>query len=88
MFITKQGRLLEPLARCYAKEMFNVLSYCHQQGICHREMKPENLLLDSNCRLKIADFGIAGPAAGRDGLGVLNTVLGSNGYTAPEILMN
>ena len=50
-------------------------------------MKLENLLLDSNCRLKIADFGIAGPAAGRDGSGDLHTVLGSYGYTAPEILL-
>ena len=78
---------MEPLARFYAKEMFNGLQYCHREGICHRDMKLENLLLDSNCRLKIADFGIAGPAAGRDGSGVLHTVLGSHGYTAPEILL-
>ena len=50
-------------------------------------MKPENMLLDSNYQLKVADFGIAGPISGRDGSGALNTVLGSYGYTAPEILL-
>ena len=35
--------------------------------------------------MKIADFGIAGPAAGRDGNGYLKTIAGTEGYMAPEI---
>jgi len=48
-------------------------------------MKPENLLLDENFNLKIADFGFAGPMEGRDGSGLLHTRLGTKNYMAPEI---
>jgi serine/threonine protein kinase len=41
--------------------------------------------LDENFDLKIADFGFAGPMAGRDGSGLLNTKLGTHNYMAPEI---
>lgn len=50
-------------------------------------MKLENLLLGQDYRLKISDFGIAGPAAGRDSNGTLTSVEGSNNYKAPEILL-
>ena len=50
-------------------------------------MKPENLLLDSQFVLKIADFGFAGPVAGKDGSGLLHTKLGTLNYMAPEIHM-
>jgi BR serine/threonine kinase len=48
-------------------------------------LKPENLLLDENFNLKIADFGFAAPVQGRDGSGELHTKLGTMNYMAPEI---
>lgn len=42
-------------------------------------------MLDSDFNLKIADFGFAGPTAGRDGGGTLSTNLGTSNYMAPEI---
>ena len=48
-------------------------------------MKPENLLMDNEYTLKIADFGFAAPLRGRDGSGTLNTHLGTVNYMAPEI---
>ncbi len=44
-------------------------------------------MLDSKVNLKIADFGFAGPMAGRDGSGYLQTKLGTLNYMAPEILL-
>ena len=40
-------------------QTFQGLAYCHKQGFFHRDMKPENLLINSNDQVKIADFGLA-----------------------------
>jgi len=48
-------------------------------------MKCENILLDHEGNLKIADFGFAGPTMGRDGSGYLKTFCGTELYMAPEI---
>ena len=61
------------------------LEYMHNAGFAHRDLKPDNLLLDKNFNLKIADFGFAGPIAGRFGDGYLTTYLGTRPYMAPEI---
>lgn len=42
-----------------ARDLFDGLAYCHAKGVMHRDIKPDNLLFDSACRLKIADFGLA-----------------------------
>ena len=46
---------------------------------------PENLLLDKDFNIKIADFGFAAPTDGKDGQGYLHTKLGTLNYMAPEI---
>lgn len=48
-------------------------------------MKPVNLLYDGDFRLKIADFGFATALAGKDGDGLLRTILGTESYMCPEI---
>jgi serine/threonine-protein kinase Chk1 len=65
--------------------MLTGLEYLHSKGIAHRDMKPENLLYDEKFLLKIADFGFATSLAGKDGAGLLKTVLGTESYMAPEI---
>ncbi|KAK1395604.1 putative serine/threonine-protein kinase [Heracleum sosnowskyi] len=52
-------KFTEPQIKCYMKQLFCGLDYCHRQGILHRDIKGSNLLLDNNGNLKIADFGLA-----------------------------
>jgi serine/threonine protein kinase len=50
-------RFSEELARFYFREILNGLSYLHQNGVAHRDLKLENLLFSKDFTLKIADFG-------------------------------
>lgn len=49
----------EELARFYFSQLIEGLSYCHEMGVCHRDLRLENLLLDNDGLLKITDFGQA-----------------------------
>lgn len=76
-FISNTGAFSEKFARYYFKQILDGLDYCHRKGVAHRDMKPENILLDENFQIKIADFGFAAPVEGRDGSGALFTKLGT-----------
>ena len=63
------------------RQLISGLAYCHQFQICHRDVKPENLLLDSLGNLKLCDFGMACLHY----TDKLNTSCGSPHYVAPEV---
>lgn len=67
----------------FFRQLLSGLTYCHAFSICHRDLKLENILLDSNKNLKIADFGFA---ALQPHNRLLETPCGSPHYVAPEIL--
>lgn len=58
-----EGHLTEQASRGFAKQLLSALAYCHDRGVVHRDVKPENILLqtgDNGCStLKLADFGVA-----------------------------
>ena len=78
-FIAQGGALPEKVCRYYFKQIIEVLEYMHDQGISHRDLKPDNLLLDDNFSLKLADFGFSSSKP------LNETHKGTNGYKAPEI---
>jgi eukaryotic-like serine/threonine-protein kinase len=60
------------------------LSFAHQQGLVHRDVKPQNVLLNGNGEAKVTDFGIARSLDVKHGMTQTGTVLGTSDYIAPE----
>jgi serine/threonine protein kinase len=64
-------------------QLLDALAYAHEQGVIHRDVKPDNALLDEKGQLHLTDFGLAG-WIGRGQLTQEGTVLGTPSYMAPE----
>lgn len=82
------SRFVEADARVYFLQLMEGLRACHEQGIAHRDMKPENLLLTEESKLLISDFGLSNWFQNPQMPGVerlLATPCGSTKYAAPEI---
>ena len=81
--IQRQGPL--PIGRSLqvATSVARALQAAHRKGIVHRDIKPQNILLTTEGRVKVADFGIARAASGTT-IVHTNTVIGSAHYFAPE----
>lgn len=67
----------------YVKQLASALDYAHQQRVIHRDVKPENMLLDANNRVVLSDFGIAVVQRTLDTLSTQNQA-GTPVYMAPE----
>src|SRR5215217_3612239 len=64
-------------------EVGRALAFAHSQGLVHRDVKPQNVLLNGDGRAKVTDFGIA-RTLDVDGMTQTGTVLGTSNYIAPE----
>ncbi|XP_077396928.1 MAP/microtubule affinity-regulating kinase 4 isoform X3 [Festucalex cinctus] len=81
-YLVAHGRMKEKEARGKFRQIVSAVHYCHQKNIVHRDLKAENLLLDANSNIKIADFGFSNEfMAGSK----LDTFCGSPPYAAPEL---
>jgi serine/threonine protein kinase len=73
----------EPQVREYAHQLLDTMELCHSNNIYHRDLKPDNLLLDQRGNLLLCDFGLATYAEPDT---ELKEVTGSPCYAAPEVL--
>ena len=81
--IDERPRLPVPEAVDITSQVADALEHAHRQGLVHRDVKPANVLVQSDGRVKVTDFGIA-KAAGGDDLTRTGTVVGTARYLAPE----
>jgi protein kinase X len=82
-YLRKEGRMGNDEARFFATQIVLVFGYLHSKSIAYRDLKPENLLLDRNGYLKMADFGFAKIVEQRTW-----TLCGTPEYLAPEIIQS
>ncbi|KAF7208702.1 NUAK family SNF1-like kinase 2 [Nothobranchius furzeri] len=82
-YICDKKNLSERDARHFFRQVVSAVHYCHQNGIVHRDLKLENILLDANSNVKIADFGLSNLYHGDE---FLQTFCGSPLYASPEIV--
>ncbi|XP_019130302.2 serine/threonine-protein kinase SIK3 homolog isoform X4 [Larimichthys crocea] len=80
--LVAHGRMAEKDARKKFKQIVAAVHFCHCRNIVHRDLKAENLLLDHNLNIKIADFGFSNLFSRGQ---LLKTWCGSPPYAAPEL---
>jgi serine/threonine protein kinase len=71
-------------AAAYVKTIAEAIHFAHQRGTLHRDLKPQNVLIDADDRPRITDFGLAKRVEADSGLTRTGDVLGSPSYMPPE----
>lgn len=86
--ISSKGKLSEAVGRRLFQQLIDAVSYCHDKGIFHRDLKLENVLVDAVGNIKVSDFGLSALPQHLQDDGLLHTTCGSPNYVAPEVLKN
>jgi eukaryotic-like serine/threonine-protein kinase len=82
--VEREGPLPEREAIELALQIARALGFAHEHGLVHRDVKPQNVLLNGDGAAKVTDFGIARLLDVHSGLTQTGTVMGTSDYIAPE----
>ncbi|KPP72286.1 NUAK family SNF1-like kinase 1-like [Scleropages formosus] len=82
-YVNTKRRLSETEARKIFRQITSAVHYCHKNGVVHRDLKLENILLDEDFNVKLADFGLSNHHRKGE---LLQTYCGSPLYASPEII--
>ena len=85
--IQSRGQLPVTVALTLGKQLCRALEVAHEQGVIHRDIKPQNLIVDPGGTLKVMDFGIARLAVRSEGVTQAGMAIGTPEYMAPEQLL-
>ena len=83
--INKMNKIPENLSKIIFKQLIKTLQYIHSNGIVHRDIKPDNILLDLNNTIKICDFGVSKIIPEGQ---LIRDSCGTPAFVAPEILLD
>ncbi|NIM59154.1 MAG: protein kinase [Candidatus Aminicenantes bacterium] len=81
--VKKKGKLADDEAISIAKQVCEGLAEAHELGVVHRDLKPQNIMIDEKGRAKIMDFGIA-RSVEAPGVTVTGVMIGTPDYISPE----
>lgn len=89
--VIKKGTLLKDIHKCYVMyQLLKAIKYLHSGNVIHRDLKPSNVLLDTDCIVKLCDFGLArslNQIQEDSGNPALTEYVATRWYRAPEILL-
>ncbi len=80
--LVKNGPTPIPIAIDYARQILGALAFAHRNGIVHRDIKPHNIVVGGDGRLKVTDFGIA--RSGASQMTEVGSIVGTAQYLSPE----
>ena len=80
--VTERGPLDPSIAVNLTEQVLRALGYAHKRGIVHRDVKPQNVIIDAEGQAKVADFGIA--RAGHSEMTETGAIVGTVAYLSPE----
>lgn len=84
--LRKHGKFEEPVVSSLTRQALSGLAYLHREGILHRDLKADNILLDVDGTCKISDFGISKKTDNIYGNDKTNSMQGSVFWMAPEVI--